>query len=397
MAKILICCELGGNLGHLSRQRAIGKALQSEGHEVVFAASDLTLAKTLLEPDGLHYIPAPIAPAPPPRSPPIANLSEILLQCGYSDSAALANRVREWIEYIESFRIDLLLTDYAPTAVIAGMHCKRPVVAISNGFDIPSDDTPLRNPHQKEAFSKERRLLSDRRLVDHINQCLVSLGSATRAASLLSLYSGVTQIFATYPELDHYGSRQHALYIGPIYNTESGQDYQWPEGSGPRVLGYIRRTIGSLAPIAQALRNIGSNAICAAPDISAAQCDAYSSRTVRLVPHTLPTAALIGDATLCLCMGGLGTIAPALRAGVPLALFPRNCEQYMQSQRVVEIGAGLIVSPDSNTSDISRLLDSLISERRYKSAAIHFALSHGDDSVSRSISSVSTIISGLQG
>ena len=66
---------------------------------------------------------------------------------------------------------------------------------------------------------------------------------------------------------------------------------------------------------------------------------------------------------------GVGMVAAALIAGVPLLLIPQVVEQYMGSKRVEAHGAGIVIDRRRRTPNFSQVLDNLLADLRCKDAA----------------------------
>lgn len=59
MSRILLVWQLGGNLGHITRLRTLGRSLRARGHEVTFAFEDMRGAAQLIA-EGFFVVQAPI-------------------------------------------------------------------------------------------------------------------------------------------------------------------------------------------------------------------------------------------------------------------------------------------------------------------------------------------------
>ena len=75
---------------------------------------------------------------------------------------------------------------------------------------------------------------------------------------------------------------------------------------------------------------------------------------------------------------GPGTGAAALVAGIPLLLLPAQIEQTMWSRRVVELGAGIAVTPTARKSELRQALHTLLDASPQRQAARDFAAKHAD-------------------
>jgi UDP:flavonoid glycosyltransferase YjiC (YdhE family) len=104
-----------------------------------------------------------------------------------------------------------------------------------------------------------------------------------------------------------------------------------------------------------------------------------------LVGHTLPApdnvavvpsaphAQVIPQASAVVSHCGHGTALKALSHGVPLLCLPMGRDQVDNAARIVWHGAGIRLKPSASTSAIREALQQLISDNRYKNAALALA------------------------
>jgi UDP:flavonoid glycosyltransferase YjiC (YdhE family) len=86
---------------------------------------------------------------------------------------------------------------------------------------------------------------------------------------------------------------------------------------------------------------------------------------------------------------GLGTLAVALAAGVPLVCAPIGRDQHLNAARVKAAGAGVIVDHDATVDEIASAISCVASDPSYRAAAERIA---GD---SRAAGGARTIASEL--
>lgn len=85
----------------------------------------------------------------------------------------------------------------------------------------------------------------------------------------------------------------------------------------------------------------------------------------------VPQLDVLRRASLFVTHGGLGSVHDGLYFGVPLLLVPQQGEQRFIANRVVELGAGLLLKKAQVTTDSIRLnADKLLADPRYKTEAI---------------------------
>jgi len=89
-----------------------------------------------------------------------------------------------------------------------------------------------------------------------------------------------------------------------------------------------------------------------------------------LVVDWLPQDELLDRVDVVLCHGGTGTVAGPLVHGVPLVIVPHGADQFANAARVVELGAGIALSPeDQDAEHIEAALAAVLADPRYRAAA----------------------------
>src|SRR5688572_18041129 len=142
MARVLCAWEFGGDLGHVRRWMPIARELRAGGHEPLLVFRDLaSLGEAARE--SFDWFQAPLLRAPARQNPSPLNASDILLNLGYDDAAGLAGALRAWLSLVELAKPDLVVADYAPTALLAARAARLPRLTIGTGFSVPRLGDPL--------------------------------------------------------------------------------------------------------------------------------------------------------------------------------------------------------------------------------------------------------------
>ena len=350
------------------------------GHEVVFAFRDLyALGARPLE--GFEWFPAPLLqpPATPNRSP--LNASDILLNLGYQDSAGLAGALRAWQGLFALWRADIVACDYAPTALLAARASRLKRLSLGSGFSMPAPSEPLaalRDWIPTEQGALER---IDRRLLGHVAEALGALHARMPAAPRAAheIFSADTQLLCTFAEIDPFGPRPGAEYLGAVSET-AGVPMRWEARAGARLFAYLKPRDSRFSALIQALGELPGQAIVAAPGLSAEGAAKLSSAHVRVLGESVDLQALLPTADLCLCHAGTGLVSRALLAGVPLALLPMQLEQYLIARRLAAGGTAALLSPEERSPDFASWFATLLEQDDMRRAARAFADTHRDHS-----------------
>ena len=83
------------------------------------------------------------------------------------------------------------------------------------------------------------------------------------------------------------------------------------------------------------------------------------------VPHT----AVLGATDVMVTHAGLGSIASALTAGVPLVCTPVSRDQFVNAERVGEVGAGLALPAAPTASDVATAVQKVLTDASYRDGA----------------------------
>jgi hypothetical protein len=275
---------------------------------------------------------------------------------------------------IERVNPDLVVTDHAPTALLAARSLGRTRARIGTGFSCPPaiDPEPPLMPWAPPG--KARRAESARLILTNTNAALTQLGAAN-IGSLAQLHESDQDFVTTYPELDHYRSRPEAAW-GVVLGAEQGGAPGWPPETGPRAFVYLKGHQAQTVPILRALRRKRLVAVAFCPGLAAGHRAAFASERLRFADRPLDIESAASSCDLVVCGAGHGTVCAALLAGKPMLLAPEVGEQGITARYVEDLGAGIALEPD-HTAGIAAMLTRLIDEPQLREAARAFAQRHG--------------------
>jgi UDP:flavonoid glycosyltransferase YjiC (YdhE family) len=368
MAQVVMCWELGGDLGHVARMKPLAEALHARGHQVSFIVRDALSAERLLDPARFRWYQAPYQSSPiPDPARPTLNMAAVMHNCGFNAPRALAGRLEAWRNLYALLRADLLVFDHSPTAMLAARDLGTPRIVLGTGFGIPPATQPL-TPF--EADKAEGIAEMESGVLARANTALRSIG-APPLARLADLYQAEASVFFTFAELDHYGARASADYWGPT-RQDGGVPPEWPTQAGRRVFAYLK-PFKTLPSLLDAFKASGHPALVYLNKGADAMRKEYAgTRNLSFSGKPVDLKQAVADADLVVCHSGHGTISASLLGGKPLLLLPLNMEQRMLSLRVAESGAGLAapaLAPEGMRSKFQRLL----AEPAFTAAAQGFA------------------------
>jgi UDP:flavonoid glycosyltransferase YjiC (YdhE family) len=374
MAHIHLAWELGGGLGHAARLRALAQVLLARDHQVSLSLRDLGHTRPVLA-----GLPVPVLQAPvwlhrtvgmPPNQ---ASLAEILIPCGYLEASALDGLVAGWRSLLVAVGADLLVTDYAPTALLAARSMALPCASLGLGFYNPPLGQALPNLRPWEDIG-ERRLAAAELHVLQVANAVLRHYAASPYARAAEILQGDSVLLTTWPELDHYQRAADSVtWYGPLCLAQTGAAPVWPDGNGPKVFAYFKQEYQQQSGVLQALVEEGCRVLCYVPELSAGAAPPLQSPAIRYTqaPVSLPLA--MAEAHLCVCHAGEATLVQALLAGVPLLLLPLQLEQFLVALRVESGGAGMNGARLPQPADWRSAVRRLLGDGRYRTAAHAFA------------------------
>lgn len=384
MSHIHLCWELGGGLGHAGRLKMLALALLARGHRVTMSLRDLMHTHAVLADLEVSKLQAPVWLHKAQGLPPSASLADIAFHCGYLQPSALRGMVAGWRDLYALLQPDLVVGDYAPTALLAARSMGLRTASVSSGFSSPPPGRAL--PAFMPAPA-ERLAASEARMLATANALLAEYG-AQPFAHAADVFMGDLPLLCTWPELDPYEERGAAQWLGPSFVAQGGIAPHWPDarsaadaGQSPRyhgrkVFAYLNASHAAHGAVLKALVEEGCRVLAYVPGVAGGGRPPLVSDSVvyAAAPVSLPQA--LAQADLCVCHAGEATLAQALLAGVPVLMLPAHTEQFLSARRVAMSGAGYNAALLTPESDWRAVLRGLLNDPAYRAAAQAFAARH---------------------
>jgi UDP:flavonoid glycosyltransferase YjiC (YdhE family) len=393
MARVLFAWEFGAHFGHLRRDMPVARLLRDTGHEVLFAVRDVGSAAKVLSPEALGFVQAPILRTRVNLRRPPANYSELLLGEGYAQPAALAGGIAAWLQLFELYRPDVLVIDHGPTPSIAAHVARIPVVHLGCGFSIPPITTPMRRFNDKDrSVSEEALHASERTLIQNINAALRRVNRPTRLRDLTDLFVEESSLFAAFAELDHYGERAGAHYIGPIVTSGGTQECDWATNANTKVFAYLHNGVDGTSVMMDELSKADAEVICVVTDASTPARQKFSNSRMRVYGEPVGLQQVLSQANLVISNGGGALMSQALIAGVPVLTLPAHTEQFMQSNCVQRLGAGRVIGAKRDQATIRNAFNEMTETQQYRTKARAFAEKYASFDSKRSVDTAMEMI-----
>jgi UDP:flavonoid glycosyltransferase YjiC (YdhE family) len=291
-----------------------------------------------------------------------ASYADLLLLQGWNDPAALQGLLTGWINLYRLFQPDVAVLDYAPNARLGARIVGTPCVQVGTGFSLPPATTPLPPMPGFPWATPDRARESEQHALERVNGMMDFLGES-HLESLQELFAADPCLLLTFPELDHYGPRPSARYLGPLMECSTGEVIDWPQGhTRRRVLAYLRPAeMSDFNVVMQGIVATDAAVVCYAPGVTQDALVRFSNSRTIFSPKPVQFSRLFADADVCVSYAPSGTVAASLLSGVPQLLAPAHVEAELTSHRVESMGAGLVLrggqTPVSVASSIHRVVD----------------------------------------
>jgi len=299
--------------------------------------------------------------------------SDILMHRGYGSASGLYGLCRAWQSLYASLQPDLLMLDYAPTALLAARGSDIPKVMISSGFGERAPGLPdmcvrpwLKNG---EALTRE----SERRVVGVVNRVLNKQGKP-EIQVVSDLYRVDHCFLFIVPEVDMEIQRPTAVYLCPPKVPGNMRPALWPEGQGRRVFAYLKPSSEICLDVIQGIAELECVGLVVCSGLAKKTVTKYQRPGLTIYTDHRDVTGVMEDGDVVVCHAGRNTISEALLAGKPLLMIPEQLEQFHNSRCVSKCGAGLYIEKNMNRQAIKEALTQLLLASEFSAAAKSIAL-----------------------
>jgi len=375
MPCILFAWEMGANWGHITRDLPLARLCRDAGFEVVMAVPDLRMAASILRKEGFNLVASPSLRSLIKRTTGPINYADMLMHEGWDDADALEGAVSGWQGLIRLSKARAMVFNHAPAALMAARLEKIPVLLMGTGFELPPLRTPLPTFRPWQALPIEHFLNVENQLLSQINKVLTQQGSQA-LHHVADLFASAPTQLTTLPELDPFGPRADASYIGPVYTIPDTPAVSWRisgQKHAPRfrVLIYLRPNIPQCELVLEALQaRADIEVIGAIPGLPPEWRTRFSA--LRLLDHAVDLQTLLPRTDLVITYGP-GTLVTALLAGVPVLMLPHMLEQYLTGLKLEQTGAGAMYTQAGAAITVDSVIRKMLEETSYLQAARKFA------------------------
>jgi hypothetical protein len=324
---------------------------------------------------------------------PVDSFAKILNNSGYSNSQQLASMIRAWRNLFELVKPDLIIADYAPTAILASRELGIPRLQIGTGFyQVPRQGrVPSFIELQGHPAIDSKNLEFEKKILGHINAAL-KLNGMLALAELTQMQDTEQKLFRTFKEFDHYGNREPVQYIGAMLSKQ-GQKPEWPVGNGTRVFAYLK-PFPSIGQLFMQLNQLKFPTLVYPDGIDQKIIREFSSTTLKFVDKPLDMRLIGESASFAIHNGNHGTVCELMLAGIPSMVLSLHAEQSIMGYRLQSMSAGLSYF-EKTAEQFHQGLKSLSQDPRYKLGAQAFAEKYREFNASQPIQTILATIDKL--
>jgi hypothetical protein len=356
--RVLLATEFVRGGATLVRVLPLAEALGQRGHDVALAVPGGAES-------GFETFDAPRWAVPPPPGFVAVSYADVLMHGGYATPDSLRGLMSGWRDVLVRARPDLLVVDFAPTAMLAARVAGVAMAAVGDGFSLPPMVVPMPSMRPWAEVGCDTLSSIEGRVLAVVNARLVAM-QARALGSLCELFLEVPRFLCTFPELDHYPGRADGVWYGEIFGLSGGSDPVWPGGDGERLYVELDPRHPGLPRVARALDGLGLRALLRGAGLA----HALAGRLVGVTAGS-SRAMLLAGCDIVVCQSQ-EVVAPALLAGKPVLMLPVFVEQMMILHRVAQQGLGHGVAPDSDVAVLDGALRRLVDDRACRLRAVNF-------------------------
>lgn len=349
---VLIASELGKGFGHAAQVAMLARAVEATGQRAVAVVKDVPAQRgTLGYESSCAVVQAPVCKPVAPFDR-VNSFADILVEAGFADAATLAPRLQAWIDLFGLLKASCLIVDHAPLALFAAHAFGLPVIAATSSFNIPPASTPFPIMSPGRPVPEFRRLAREGELLGSLASAAKSLGLCA-PTSLQQPFGRLPLGLSTYAELDHYGARANASYLG-VPMQSFGPIHHWP-ALALRIKVFVYAPWHPAINVALAAVLDAGLSVCAV--LNNAPTNVFGERkNFLLMKNPVNIRTALADCDVFLNHGSMLSVTQAISLSVPTVMVPLWQEQELFARRAMALGAGLITRPEQVVAAIERVL-----------------------------------------
>lgn len=357
MARIVLIWEMGADLGHITRLDMLACHLSNRGHNVTAIFSDLSSISEQY-PD-LQSAPYRLIQGPSwsdrrlrlSRSP--ASLSEVLLSVGFYQPQIIADKLVQWQALLDQLQADVIIYDYAPTALLATRKLNCHKINLSDPFSNPPTCSPLPRFDRNAKVSDANLSVSESKLIHSINQATYQTG-LMGIQKVHELFAADETFLLSIPELDPFAHlRRGETYIGAFADEATKKNpLQWKKLPAKKVFAYLKPSWPNLEAFLAAISQLSVQGRFFIPGAPNNLLDRYHKADIEIVTSPYDLSSGLKDCDLTVCHGGHSTLLQSVLSGTPALLIPLQQEQQTIALRAVDSALAQTLAHDISSIEV---------------------------------------------
>lgn len=345
MSTVLFGWELGGGFGHVRPLLAVADGLAARGHVPVFALRKIAESWAGLRASGYAVHQAPFRSTPVRSGRAVTrSYADILTLAGWEFPDGLESVVRAWEALVELVKPALVVTDSAPSLLLAARGAV-PAVQTGAGFGVP----PSHLPAFPVLNDKGEALAKDETLLESVRE--VQRRRGRPAPPALPAVFDAPSFVTGFAEFDPYRAERPSL--GPMEPVFAPM----PPPAEPRWFAYLAAEWAESEEVLAGLAKTGIPGDAYVRGWSPEQRDRARRAGIPVIDRTIPLPRILERASVIVHHSGTGLGSAALAAGRPQLLFPRWLEQGIPSKRLAKMKVALSPKPEECGEALKKLVE----------------------------------------
>lgn len=343
--KVLLANEFGIGRGHivqlLHTARALGPGFSFEAalYNRAFAAELAPLGALVYDGPGYVY---DARRRTGPDAVTTATWGEFLGDLGFAQRDRVRDVVMWWHNVLGQRRIDLLVADYAPLALLAARARGIPTIAVGQGYGLPPDRLTQFPPLHAASLS---RIHDETALLDNVNAAAAEIGLAP-LTGLPQVYQSTLPMVRTLPFLDAYQGQRRFPYVLPKIPRPTDI-----AANGDEVFIYFSTHELNDPQVVDALSNLPLPRRAFLPTASPESAARLAASGILIETQPVPADLIVARSRLMVHSGQHGTLCLGLFSGLPQVALPQHMEQSHHADAAAAQGTARVIGRSSRSRD----------------------------------------------
>ncbi|RYZ83857.1 MAG: hypothetical protein EOO68_32425, partial [Moraxellaceae bacterium] len=273
-----------------------------------------------------------------------------------------------WRQLFSIVKADLILADYAPTALLAARSLGVKAVALGTGFSIPPQLSPLPAFNRRLVIQEAALRSSDEQLLTALNRYLAHFNSPL-LSTVSDLFWQSEYVAITHAQaLDHFshGRPADTNYYGLATNMPGGVCAHWPDAPGIKIFAYLKTEYAGLEYLLGLLQLLPVVAVVYLSGDNAQQWQRVQTEQLRIYLMPVDVSVLMPTADWLIYHAGSGMASQALAYGVPSILIPTHYEQLFTAEALATRHLGYVLNPHWGSAQIEATLRQALQDTQIK-------------------------------